>query len=304
MNQMKPKLLHFLTISLVCFVLLMVSTTTNAQQQQFSFTQYMDNLTPLNPAYSLLQPLGSIHTTVRKQWAGIPGAPTTYLVNGNLPIESIDASVGLIAMNDSYTVEHTNEVNLFFAKAIKFNDDSKLAVSLNGGFRSYAANYSSLSSIDASFKNDIRETTPNLGFGVMYYGSSYFVGLSVPELSIRTLGIASQQDETNFRNHYYLTAGFASTLGDDFKFKYTGLVSYAKGVPVVADLSSIMLIKEQLGLGVNVRSNKEVAGILTINVDVFHLGYSYQVGTSASNIGGYSNATHEVTLGIWLGKSK
>jgi len=55
-----------------------------AQSQSFSFTQYMDNLTPINPAYSLLDQANSINTMARKQWVGIDGAPTTFLINGKL----------------------------------------------------------------------------------------------------------------------------------------------------------------------------------------------------------------------------
>src|ERR1700761_6877618 len=67
-----------------------------AQSQSFSFTQYMDNLTPLNPAYSLLDQANSINTMARKQWVGIDGAPTTFLINGNVPIQSIEGAAGLI----------------------------------------------------------------------------------------------------------------------------------------------------------------------------------------------------------------
>lgn len=301
MNTKKLKLVNLLTAAVISLVAVFYSKPVNAQTQQFTFTQYINNATPYNPAFALTQG-ASVNTAGRKQWVGIDGAPTSYLLNGSLPISSINGSVGLIAMNDSYTVEHQTEVNLFFAKAIKLNSQLSLGVSINGGLRNYVANYSSLSTTDAEFKNDIRQTSPNLGFGVLLYSDKYYLGVSAPELTVRTLGVASQQDQTNFTNHYYFTGGFTHGLGDDVKIKYATLVSYAKGLPVLADLSSMIMMKKQFGVGVNVRSNKELAGMFNINVDIFRLGYSYQFGTTASNIGGFSNATQEVTLGLSFGK--
>ena len=297
----KLKSVNLLAAAIICLVTVLCCQAVNAQTQQFTFTQYINNATPYNPAFALTQG-ASVNTAGRKQWVGIDGAPTSYLLNGSLPINSINGSAGLIAMNDSYTVEHQTETNLFFAKGIKLNGKLSLGVSINAGIRNYVANYSSLSSTDAEFKNDIRQTSPNLGFGVLLYSDQYYLGVSVPELTVRTLGVASQQDQTNFTNHYYFTAGFTHVLGDDVKMKYATLVSYAKGLPVLADLSSMIVMKNQFGVGVNVRSNKELAGMFNINVDIFRLGYSYQFGTTASNIGGFSNATQEVTLGLTFGK--
>jgi len=281
---------------------LMVTTGVRAQQQSFSYTQYMDNLTPLNPAYSLLDKAGSISSLARREWAGIEGAPTTFLFNGNLPIPSINASTGLIVLNDQFAIEHQTEVNAYFAKAIQLGPEHFLAVSINAGVRSYTANFSTLGTVDPVFANNINETRPNVGFGVLYYSSWYYLGVSIPELTINSLGTASIQDNTNFRNHYYFSGALITTLNDDFKFKPATLFSYAKGVPLIADISGTLYIKDIVGIGLNYRTNKEMAGMLTLNLDAFRIGYSYQFGTAPENLGGLNNATHEVTLSYRFGK--
>jgi type IX secretion system PorP/SprF family membrane protein len=285
----------------ICFLLVLLVSIAKAQQP-FNYTQYMDNLTPLNPAFSLTQPGGAINTLVRKQWVGIPGSPTSYLLNGYLPIQSIDAKAGIIASNDELAIERLTEVNAFFAKAIRLNGNNSLAVSINAGFRNYVAKYSEVDSSDPVFANDVRQTQPNIGFGVMLYSDKYYIGLAVPEINIRALGNASQQDDTNFRNHYYFSAGLTTDVSADYQLKYAGLVSYSRGIPVAADVSTLFYIKHALGIGVNYRTDNEVAGILAVDVDQFHLGYSYQFGTTSSNIGGFSNATNEVTVGFRFGK--
>ena len=177
-----------------------------------------------------------------------------------------------------------------------------LAVSLNAGIRNYVADYSSLASDDPSFKDDVRQTRPNVGFGVLYFTDWYYLGFSLPELTINSLGTASIQNSTNFRNHYYISGGLLATLDDDIKFKPASLISIASGVPVIADVSGTFYLKDEIGIGVNYRTTKQAAAILTVNLDAFHIGYSYEFSTSSNNLGGFNVATHEVTIGYRFGK--
>ena len=273
-----------------------------AQTPAFTYTQFMDNLTPLNPAASLLDKAGSVSTLARKQWVGIEGAPTTYLLNANLPFSDINAAAGLIVFNDNFAVEHQTEVNAYFAKAIQLGEADFLAVSLNAGLRNYTAYFSQLDSNDPEFKTDVRQDKPNIGFGVMYYTDTYYIGLSAPELTITSLGTASIQNNNNFINHYYLAGAFLSGApDDDIKLKPAFLVSYAKGTTTTADLSGTIILKDILGIGFDYRTSNQAAGIMTINVDGFHIGYSYQFNTASNDLGGFNIPTHEVTISYRFG---
>jgi type IX secretion system PorP/SprF family membrane protein len=291
-----------LIVALGLFLVLINVSKVVAQQQAFSYTQYMDNLTPLNPAYSLLDKSGSINTLARKQWIGIDGAPTTFLFNGNIPLESINGSAGLIVFNDQFAVEHQTEVNAYFAKGIQLGEKDYLGVSINAGLRNYVAGYSTLDPSDPAFRNDVRETKPNIGFGIMYYTDWYYIGVSVPELTINSLGTASVQDNTNFRNHYYFSGALITNVNDDIEFKPATLISYANGVPLIADISGTFYMKQAFGIGLNYRTNNEMAGIITLNINAVHVGYSYQFGTTSNNLGGYNNATHEISVSYRFGK--
>ncbi|HWZ04373.1 MAG TPA: PorP/SprF family type IX secretion system membrane protein, partial [Mucilaginibacter sp.] len=193
------------------------------------------------------------------------------------------------------------EANAYFAKGIQLGQNDFLAVSLNAGVRDYVANYSQLDPNDPQFRNNIRSIKPNIGFGVMYYTDTYYIGISVPELTITSLGTASQQSGINFDNHYYFAGGLLTDLDEDIKFKPAALVAYTKGIPVTADFSGTIILKEQLGVGVDYRTTKQAAGILTINVDNFHIGYSYQFNTASQDLGGINIPTHEVTLSYRFG---
>jgi type IX secretion system PorP/SprF family membrane protein len=277
----------------------------SAKAQTFTYSQYMDNLTPVNPAYSLLDKDGSVTGVVRKQYVGVNGSPTTYLLNGSLPISSIGASAGLIVQNDELAIEKLTQINAFFAKSIHLNENSYLAVSLNAGFKSYKANYSQTANIDPndpSFATDISESKPNMGFGVMYYSDKFYLGLSLPQLTLSSLGTASLQDNSNFKSHYYFTGAYLFDLAEDFKLKPAALVGYAKGQPTTADISGTVYVKNIFGVGLNYHSTGEMAGIFSVNFDQLHVGYSYQFGTG-STVSGFRNATHEVMLTYSFGKA-
>jgi len=280
-------------------ILLFITLAPNvkAQTQLFSYTQFMNNLTPLNPAYSLLDKAGSVSSLVREQWVGVDGAPVTYLLNGNLPLESINSAAGSTVFYDSFGVEHQAEANVYFAKAIQLGEKNYLGVSMNAGIRNYVANYSQLGSADPLFVNDVRNTKPNVGFGIIYYSDWYYLGISVPELTITSLGTASIQNKANFRNNYYFSGALITNLNDeDFKLKPAVLFTYANGIPLIADLSATIIIKNMLGLGMDYRTNNELAGILTLSIGTFQIGYSYQSGTSPENLGAFNVSTHEVSL--------
>nr|WP_294943272.1 PorP/SprF family type IX secretion system membrane protein [uncultured Mucilaginibacter sp.] len=297
-KQIKPALGAIVkNVKLMSIILLLLTgSRVAAQQNTFSYNQYADNLTPVNPAYSLLDKAGNVNILGRRQFVGLDGAPTSLLMSLSVPLESIGASAGLFLVNDKFAVENQTEVNAFFAKSIQLANSAYLSVSLNAGIRSYLANYSTLDPNDPVFSQDVRETKPNIGFGIMFYSDNYYVGVSVPELSFRNLGNASVQQANYLRSHYYFCGGALIKLNDDVQFKPASLVSYLQGSPVIADFSGTVYLKEQLGLGVNYRTNKQVAGIISVNANSFKVGYSYQFGTSSSNLGGYNNATHEVSI--------
>jgi len=297
--QNKHKFKSFL---LLAALMLVAAIKGYAQTPAFTYTQYMDNLTPLNPAYSLLDKAASVSSLARKEWVGIDGAPTTFLLNANIPFSDINAATGIIIFNDNFAVEHQTEVNAYFAKAIQLGQTDFLAVSMNAGIRNYTAYYSQLDSNDPEFRNDIRQDKPNIGFGVMYYTDTYYIGISAPELTITSLGTASVQNNNNFVNHYYIAGAFITGApDDDIKLKPAFLVSYAKGTTTTADVSAIVILKDILGIGFDYRTSNQAAGIITLNVDSFHIGYSYQFNTASNDLGGFNIPTHEVTISYRFG---
>jgi type IX secretion system PorP/SprF family membrane protein len=302
-NRLKDSTKYIHKLQLL-FILTMLACTA-AAQQPFTFTQYMENAVPYNPALSLnSEDAGSLNAVARKQWLGINGAPTTYLLNGTMKFPSIQGAGGFMLMDDQLAVEQTFELNLFFAKSVWISETQRLAVSINAGLRQYKTNFASLDPNDPVTRNDFNELRPNIGFGVVWYSDRYYIGISLPELTIRSLGVAGQQDAADFRSNLYLTAGFKAVLSEDFNLRPSILVSYAQGMPLATALSLMLEAKNSVGFGFSYRTTNEAAAILSYNLGQYHIGYSYQFGTASNTIGGFGYATHELLLQLRFGKEK
>ncbi|MET0391663.1 MAG: PorP/SprF family type IX secretion system membrane protein, partial [Chitinophagaceae bacterium] len=203
------------TLACLTAMLLLGSMTSNAQQF-FSYTQYMNNLTPLNHTYSVVDGNSSVSGLYRKQWTGIDGAPSSFVFSSALQLPAIGSATGITAMDDKFGIEHQTEVNAYFAKSVQLATNNYLALSLNAGFRNYRADYSSLDPADPMFFSaDIRRTDPNIGFGLMYYSNRYYIGLSVPEINLRSVVNDAGKNNTRFRSQYYFSGAYLTGKEED-----------------------------------------------------------------------------------------
>src|SRR5690606_31969693 len=120
-----------------------------------------------------------------------------------------------------------------------------LSVSLNAGIRRFVIDNTQLNEPTLPF--DVRETRPNLGFGVMFYSSNYYIGLSLPSLTIKQLGTSETETTSNFKSTYYLAGAYLKTLSDDVKLKPATLIAVTNGEPIRANLSGTIYLGDLLG---------------------------------------------------------
>jgi len=274
-----------------------ISSKVFSQQQIYSYSQYADNLTPINSAYAMLDKNGSISLLGNRQFVGIEDAPSSLMFNGNLPIRSINAATGIYLLNDLTPLVRQLEINAYFAKSIQITADQYLSVSINGGMRNYAANYTALDASDPEFMTNVRDTKPNIGFGIMYYSEKFYLGLSMPQLTFGALATTEVSQTNYLKSHYYFSGAYIFGIAEDFKLKTATLVSYAKDRPVITRVTGTIYLNEKLGIGVAYSSEKLIAGMLSVNFNNFKVGYGYETGASGSkNTGGINNARNEINF--------
>ncbi|WP_321538825.1 PorP/SprF family type IX secretion system membrane protein [Flavobacterium piscinae] len=113
--------------------LLLMSMMAMAQQDP-QYTQYMYNMSVLNPAYATDNPdvinFGALY---RAQWVGSVGGPTTGSFLHILPLQK-KVEMGLSVIHDQIG-DVVNETNVFvdFAYVLKLNESNKLSFGVKGG---------------------------------------------------------------------------------------------------------------------------------------------------------------------------
>jgi len=274
-------------------------------QQVITYNRYGSNPAPLNPTASLLRPDGEVVLLGRRQWVGLEGAPEAYWLSAHLPWRSFGSTVGLNVRHETLAVEQSSEVSAYLAKAVRVSASDYLAVSLSGGFSVYRGDFAQLDPSDPAFREDIRENTALLGFGVLLYRPEvFYVGLSMPRLALNDLGAGGDVNrQYNFRTQYHAMGAVVVPLDESFDLKPAVLVSYVSDLPLTANLSATVYVEKAFGLGVNVRGNGDLAGMLELRVGHLQVGYSYQFNSSGNPLKRQiDNATHEVGLSYRFGK--
>jgi type IX secretion system PorP/SprF family membrane protein len=169
-------------------------------QKSLNYSQYTQNPGPINPTWYLSDSSASVYGLVRTQWLDIDGAPSTYGINGHVPLKGMGAAVGMSLSFDSFGLEKLMDMSAFFAKSVQLSQGGQyLSASLSLGVRRYEALYSGLDPNDPVFRDDVQETVGTVGLGVMFYEPErFFVGFSLPRLSMQELGIASNRRDYHF----------------------------------------------------------------------------------------------------------
>lgn len=274
-------------------------------QQDPHFTQYMNNMSVVNPAYATATPailnLGSLY---RYQWAGIEGAPKTLTLFAHTPInQKIEGGFSLVSDNIGDGAK--KETNFFadFAYVLQLNEKQKLSFGLKAGFSSISTNFNGFQlnsgdiSTDKAFAENINETVPNIGVGAYYFTDNYYIGLSAPNL-LSAEHIKSRPDINSFgpqEIHTYLTGGYVFDINEAFKLKPAVMAIFVKGAPVSVDLTANVLYNEKFELGAAYRFDDSVSLLMNVNVTPnLRIGYSYDYITS--NLSQFSSGSHEIVL--------
>lgn len=289
---------------LITVAMMLGSFIAASGQQALTHTQHGALRTAMNPSSSLMHMDGEVSVIGRRQWLGVEGAPQVFWGSGHLGFERFGATVGLQVRHESLALERLTEASAFFAKRVRISATEYVGLSLNAGIGYLDGRFSQLDPMDPAFREDVKETDALIGFGVMLCRPNrYYVGISLPRLMLGSLGIGSDR-RYNFRNQYHLTAGALFALGMDFYFRPSLLVTYADNLRPQVDISALVFIKEVCGIGMNIRSYGDIAGMAQVNFGGIGLGYSYQFNPRNEPLNRrIGNNTHEIGINYRFGNA-
>lgn len=286
-----------ISLFLACFC---ISVDSFAQQDPM-YTQYMENLLTLNPAYAGSRDVLSAMVVSRNQWVSMPGAPDTRSFSIHSPFKETNTGVGFSFLSDEVGPIKQTGFYLDYSYTLHMGPKQSLSLGLKGGVNFYEAGLSDLLTNDPddpTFADDInRKFLPNFGVGAFYYSSKFYLGLSVPKLienkinknSISTQGISKEE------MHVFFMSGYVIDVNRIVKFKPSVLTKYVKNAPLALDLTGTFVFYDRLWLGAMYRFGESFGGLLQIQLtNQLKLGYSYDL--PINKLGAYNNGTHEIMV--------
>lgn len=145
----------------------------------------------------------------------------------------------------------------------------------------------------------MKKVTPDANFGIYYYTTNFYVGLSSHQLlQNQTLVVEDSAGNTQFTKlltHFYGMTGIAIPLGENVVFRPSMLAKFVTNAPPQLDLNASFLFVNALWLGVSYRSEKAVSFMTEINVaQNFRIGYSYDIWLN--ELQAYNKGSHEIRL--------
>jgi len=284
------------------FVGLLLFASTSDAQQDVQFTQYMYNMSVINPGYATpnddLLNLGGLYRT---QWVGLDGAPRTGSFFAHTPINE-KIQVGISFANDNIG-DIVDENNIFadFAYILPVGNTFKLSLGLKAGVTAFNANFDNLvlqsgnQTTDVAFNENINKIFPNVGIGAFLYADNYYLGLSAPNmLTTKHLETENGVVSTGVQSiHFFFTGGYIFDVSKNVKLRPAFMAKGVGGAPLALDVTANALFNEKLEAGLGYRLDDAISALVNFRVTPdLRIGYAYDYTTS--NLGNFNSGSHEI----------
>lgn len=322
------------TIKIYMLVLLLApAALPSLAQQNVQFSQYIFNGLSVNPAYAGYKQDWYVNTIYRHQWAGFPGAPRTggVSVDGLTGANDGKVGVGAQVMFDKLGPQEALSLYLNYAYRIPLDDEDtrRLCFGIGAGLTQYAIDGSALAYVDnddeAIPTGKVSTWVPDARFGVYYYTSKFYAGVSVMDLfSLYSDATRYSWKGNNYAairktQHVYLTAGTLVNLSPELQLKPSILLKEDFKGPTSVDLNAFLLINERLWIGGSYRTDMNLwnkqnldKGLSPVNAasamlefyvnEQLRLGYAYDM--NVNKMAGHSGGSHEISIGFLFPSKK
>ena len=286
--------------NIVLFITLITSVIMFSQQDA-QYTQYMYNMSVINPAYTTgttgIVNIGALHRT---QWVGVEGAPKSSNIFAHTPIND-KIEVGFSLINDNIgDVVKENNLYADFAYKLDLEDQGKISFGLKAGFTFFDVNFNDFvlesggAFSDPDFADNINKSYFNMGAGVYYNTDNYYVGLSIPNiLNAQHLDRNNGRYQGTEQAHVFLTGGYVYDINEEFKIKPAFMTKFVKGSPVTVDLTANVLYQNRIEFGLGYRFDDAFSAMANFRATPeLRVGYAYD--HTISNLGPFSSGSHEL----------
>lgn len=311
--------------SIYVLILLQYLCYSNAIAQNFAvYNNYYVNPYLYNPAEAATE-YTYVFVNHRQQWMNVEGAPVLTTLNVNTMFNESRAGVGLKASSFSRGLLTTTDITITYAYGVPLNKKSAMFFGLSGGAISNEIDISEIDPADPAIANYLANNIqPAANFGFLVRSATGFnFGMAIPQLFSSKFNSESAFQNTSVSplDNVIVSAYFRRKVeGKIVNRNRRGVRKKVKTDESYAPLELYTLYKysrfgnnqfEVLGkvnlsqnfwLAAAYRQSYGFAGSLGFSVSRFILSYAYEPGNQPQPA--FSQGTHELQLGLRLGKAK
>ena len=269
-----------------------------------------------NPAAAATDRL-QINAGYRRQWFGIPGAPSISSLTVSTLLDGTRAGIGFKVSNFSRGFLNSTDASVSYAYGVPLSKVNKLFFGMSGGMLSNTLNLGDIANpSDPALPSLSTGIMPNASFGMLFKNAGGLnLGFTLPKL----FGIQSYNSKYSFSyfDNMIFTASFSkwqpNPSGPKSKPSRYYKTKKTNNVPLelfaiyrYSTFGGLIEATGKFNFNANVwlsASYRQYAGFipgLGINTDNISFGYFYEPGLG----GEMPLKTHEVLLNIHLGKDK
>lgn len=269
-------------------------------QQDPHYTQYMYNMSVMNPAYAGSKENLAGGVLYRKQWVDMEDAPSTATFFLHSPVGK-NVGLGVSVINDR--IGPVDETNAYadFSYTLNLGGEHRLALGLKAGATFHKVDFNTIYPTLPDVGDGIfgganpNETLFNAGAGLFYYTDNYYVAFSMPNMF---KGKYLNYDGVEYGTesmHYFLTAGYVFQLNENLKLKPSAMLKSSLENKASLDGSLNLLFHERFEIGATYRLEDSFGGMVNFAITPsLRIGYAYDHIVSDLNV--TTPSSHEFML--------
>ncbi|MEI6049855.1 MAG: type IX secretion system membrane protein PorP/SprF [Bacteroidota bacterium] len=300
-------------------------------QQVPMYSQYIMNGFLINPSLAGHDGYTTVNLTVRKQWVGMAGAPSTYAASFQTrilkdsyiskstsvrkkivkPTKGGKVGLGGYVFNDNNGIMRRTGIQAVYAYHISFGQTEGVTNNLSFGLALTAYQFSVntnglIYDPDDPFLNSYDRSVfiPDFNFGASYTTTKYYMGFAMTNLLRGSILIA---DTSSVRRtelgHYFLTGGIKVPLAADWVLEPSVLFKSSDMFfkSFQADITSRIYYKNDYWAGLSWRTGDAIIMMMGLKYDRFYFAYAFDLALTDIRLQSYG--THEFTLAVKFGES-
>lgn len=311
-------------------------------QQLPQYSQYQRNQIMSNPGAAGSYDFLDITIGGRYQWAGFDNAPKTGYVYGSSvvnrpkvrynpslrtssgPIRNPKVSTGRVkhavggeVYMDEYGAFRKLSFSGIYAIHLPVTRTSNLSLGTKVGITSNTfladraivltqmQGYTGTPMDDAVYNQFLQDQSSlnflNVGLGLYYYSDQFFFGVSADQLTRDFVSFGTGTANFDPNMHTQFIAGYKFPLNENLTLMPSFIGKYMSPAPFSFDANLQLEYKEWLWFMGGYRNSNDIIVGLGANINErFKFGYSFDFTTS--KIGNYASGSHEVVLGLMIGR--